>query len=148
GPGFPVRRNDDRRLGYDKRVFGRVAAQDIVDFKGNTVVAKDEVITRELSEKIDELGIDEIFVRSPILCEAPLGMCKKCYGLNLENGKEIDMGKAVGVIAAQSIGEPGTQMTMQTFHKGGVQTTDITQGLPRVEELFEARTPKGEAEIA
>jgi len=77
-----------------------------------------------------------------------MGICKRCYGLNLENGKEIDMGKAVGVIAAQSIGEPGTQMTMQTFHKGGVQATDITQGLPRIEELFEARSPKAEAEIA
>lgn len=75
-------------------------------------------------------------------------MCKKCYGLNLENGNEIEMGKAVGVIAAQSIGEPGTQMTMQTFHKGGVQTTDITQGVPRIEELFEARSPKAEADIA
>jgi DNA-directed RNA polymerase subunit beta' len=75
-------------------------------------------------------------------------MCKKCYGLNLENDEEIEMGKAVGVIAAQSIGEPGTQMTMQTFHKGGVAKIDITQGLPRIEELFEARTPKAEAEIA
>lgn len=148
GAGFPIRRDDDRRLEYDKRIYGRVAAQDILDSKGKVLVEKNEVITRELSEKIDELGINEIFVRTPVLCKSPLGMCRKCYGLNLENGNDIDMGKAVGVIAAQSIGEPGTQMTMQTFHKGGVQATDITQGLPRIEELFEARTPKGEAEIA
>jgi DNA-directed RNA polymerase subunit beta' len=89
-----------------------------------------------------------VFVRSPLLCKSPLGICKKCYGRSLENGGEIEMGRAVGVIAAQSIGEPGTQMTMQTFHKGGVQRTDITQGLPRIEELFEARRPKAVADIA
>lgn len=148
GEGLLVKRSDDRRLEYDKRIFGRVAAKDVVDSKGEVIVKKGEYITREISEKIDSGGIDEVAVRTPILCKAPMGICKRCYGLNLENGKEIDMGKAVGVIAAQSIGEPGTQMTMQTFHKGGVQATDITQGLPRIEELFEARSPKAEAEIA
>lgn len=148
GDGIVIRRDDDRRLEYDQRLFGRVAAKDIKNSKGELLVAKGEYITRDIADAIDDGGIDEVAVRTPLLCQAPLGICKKCYGLNLENGQEIDMGKAVGVIAAQSIGEPGTQMTMQTFHKGGVQTTDITQGLPRVEELFEARSPKAEAEIA
>lgn len=148
GEGILIKRSDDRRLEYDTRLFGRVAAKDIVDSKGEVILEKGGYITRDIAEKIDNSGIDEVAVRTPILCNAPLGICKKCYGLNLENGAEIDMGKAVGVIAAQSIGEPGTQMTMQTFHKGGVQATDITQGLPRIEELFEARSPKAEAEIA
>ncbi|MDX9738777.1 MAG: DNA-directed RNA polymerase subunit beta' [Candidatus Dojkabacteria bacterium] len=148
GVGIPVRRSDDRRLEYHERLFGRVVAKDVVDSKGEILVKKGEYISREVSEKIDADGIEEVEVRTPILCKAPMGICKKCYGLNLEDGLEIAMGKAAGVIAAQSIGEPGTQMTMQTFHKGGVQATDITQGLPRIEELFEARSPKAEAEIS
>jgi len=148
GEGILVKRNDDRRLEYDKRLFGRVVAKDVLDSKGEILVKKGEYIDRATSEKIDAAGIDEVALRTPILCEAPMGICKKCYGLNLEDGQEIAMGKAVGVIAAQSIGEPGTQGTMQTFHKGGVQSTDITQGLPRIEELFEARSPKAEAEVA
>ena len=147
GEGFRIKRDDDRRIDLEDRLYGRVLAQDLK--KGRkTIAKKNEIITKEIAEIIVEEEMEEIFVRSPILCEAPLGMCKKCYGLNLENDQEIEMGKAVGVIAAQSIGEPGTQMTMQTFHKGGVAKIDITQGLPRVEELFEARTPKAEAEIA
>lgn len=147
GEGFVIRKSDDRRIDFQSRVYGRVLAQDIK--KGKEVLAKkNETITKDLAELIEKEGIEEIFVRTPILCEAPLGICKKCYGTNLENGQEIEMGKAVGVIAAQSIGEPGTQMTMQTFHKGGVAKVDITQGLPRIEELFEARTPKAEAEVA
>jgi len=147
GEGFRIKKDDDRRISLEDRLYGRVLAQDLK--KGRkTIAKKNEIITKEIAETIVEEEIEEIFVRSPILCEAPLGMCKKCYGLNLENDQEIEMGKAVGVIAAQSIGEPGTQMTMQTFHKGGVSKIDITQGLPRVEELFEARTPKAEAEIA
>lgn len=148
GEGLPIRREDDRRLEYSQRLFGRVVSKDVADSKGEVILEKGGYITRDIAEKIDNEGIDEVEVRSPILCKSPMGICKKCYGLNLENGNETDMGKAVGVIAAQSIGEPGTQMTMQTFHKGGVQATDITQGLPRIEELFEARSPKAEAEIA
>ncbi len=148
GQGLAIKKSDDRRISFDKRIFGRVAAQDVVDSKGEVLVEKNTHISREASEKIVNEGIEEVFVRTPILCKSPLGICKKCYGLNLENGNDIEMGKAVGVIAAQSIGEPGTQMTMQTFHKGGVQTTDITQGLPRIEELFEARSPKAEADIS
>jgi len=147
GEGFGIRRSDDRRTDFKDRIFGRVLAQDVLKGK-DTLAKKNEIIDQELASKIDEAGIDEIFIRTPLLCKSPLGMCKKCYGLNLENNKEIDMGRAVGVIAAQSIGEPGTQMTMQTFHSGGVQKVDITQGLPRIEELFEARTPKAEASMA
>ena len=148
GEGLLIKKSDDRRMSFDKRIFGRVAAKDVVDSKGEVIVERNNHITREIAERIESEGIEEVPVRTPILCKAPLGICKKCYGLNLENGNEVDMGKAVGVIAAQSIGEPGTQMTMQTFHKGGVQATDITQGLPRIEELFEARSPKAEADVS
>lgn len=147
GEGLSIRKSDDRRIDFKDRIFGRVLAKDLVIGK-NAIAKRNEIITQEIAEKVEEAGIDEVFVRTPLLCKSPLGMCKKCYGYNLENNREIDMGRAVGVIAAQSIGEPGTQMTMQTFHKGGVQKIDITQGLPRIEELFEARTPKAEAEMA
>ncbi|HEY4752306.1 MAG TPA: hypothetical protein VIH37_03405, partial [Candidatus Limnocylindrales bacterium] len=93
-------------------------------------------------------GIDEVLVRSPLACESRYGVCRHCYGRNLATGEMIGIGEAVGIIAAQSIGEPGTQLTMRTFHTGGVAGQDITQGLPRVEELFEARVPKGKAEIS
>ncbi|MDD4382347.1 MAG: DNA-directed RNA polymerase subunit beta' [Candidatus Dojkabacteria bacterium] len=147
GEGLEIRRADNRRLNFVDRVFGRMLTKDVK--VGNKVIAKaGEWTTKEMALKIDEAGVESIFVRSPLLCTSPIGLCKNCYGRNLENGQEIEMGKAVGVIAAQSIGEPGTQMTMQTFHKGGVAKVDITQGLPRIEELFEARTPKAEADIA
>ena len=98
---------------------------------------------------IKRAGVDKVFVRSPLTCENRFGLCKLCYGRDLARGGEVKMGEAVGIIAAQSIGEPGTQLTLRTFHTGGVAgAEDITQGLPRVEELFEARTPKGEAVIA
>ncbi len=147
GEGLGIRKSDDRRIDFKDRIFGRVLAKDLIIGK-KTLAKRNEIITQEIADQIEEAGIEEVFVRTPLLCKFPLGMCKKCYGYNLENNREIDMGRAVGVIAAQSIGEPGTQMTMQTFHKGGVQKIDITQGLPRIEELFEARTPKAEAEMA
>ncbi len=147
GDGLKVSREDYRRLPFVERVFGRFLAQDVKDAKGNVIAPKNSLVTKELSERIDSEGINEVFVRTPISCKTPLGICQKCYGVDLEHNQVIGVGKAVGVIAAQSLGEPGTQMTMQTFHKGGVQRTDITQGLPRVEELFEARTPKIEAEM-
>lgn len=147
GEGLAMRREDDRRISYIDRLYGRTLAQDVkIDDK--VIAQKNEPITKEIAKLIDASNLEEVFVRSPMLCASPLGICKKCYGLNLENGQDIEMGKAVGVIAAQSIGEPGTQMTMQTFHKGGVAKVDITQGLPRIEELFEARTPKAEADIS
>jgi DNA-directed RNA polymerase subunit beta' len=147
GEGLTVSKDDDRRMSFGDRMFGRVLAQDVKDGK-KVIAKKDESVTRDIADSIEEAGIEEVFVRSPILCKSPYGMCEKCYGLNLENGKPIGIGRAVGVIAAQSIGEPGTQMTMRTFHKGGVASVDITQGVPRIEELFEARKPKSEAEIA
>jgi DNA-directed RNA polymerase subunit beta' len=147
GEGLAISKDDNRRMSFGDRMFGRVLAQDVKDGK-KVIAKKDEPITRDIADSIEEAGIEEVFVRSPILCKSPYGMCEKCYGLNLENGKPIGIGRAVGVIAAQSIGEPGTQMTMRTFHKGGVASVDITQGVPRIEELFEARKPKSEAEIA
>ncbi|KKQ10783.1 MAG: DNA-directed RNA polymerase subunit beta' [candidate division WS6 bacterium GW2011_GWE1_36_69] len=147
GEGMIMSRSDDRRISYTDRLFGRTLAKD-VEIDGKVIAQKNESITKAIAKLIDESKVEEVFVRSPMLCTSPLGLCKKCYGLNLENGMEVEMGKAVGVIAAQSIGEPGTQMTMQTFHKGGVAKVDITQGLPRIEELFEARTPKAEADIS
>ncbi|HEQ65438.1 MAG TPA: hypothetical protein ENN64_01255 [bacterium] len=149
GKGIEVRRDDVRRLSFEDRVFGRVAADDVLNSKGDKIVEKNQTIDRAAAKEIgDDAKIEAVFVRSPINCESPLGICQKCYGYNMEKDDLIEMGRAVGVIAAQSIGEPGTQLTMRTFHKGGVEKTDITQGLPRVEELFEARTPKKEAEIA
>jgi len=147
GEGMVMNRADDRRISYTDRLFGRTLAKD-VEIDGKVIAKKNDSITKAIAKLIDESKIEEVFVRSPMLCTSPLGLCKKCYGLNLENGMEVEMGKAVGVIAAQSIGEPGTQMTMQTFHKGGVAKVDITQGLPRIEELFEARKPKAEADIS
>ena len=103
----------------------------------------------EAAARIDAAGVDEVLVRSPLTCEARHGVCRACYGRNLATGEMVGSGEAVGIIAAQSIGEPGTQLTMRTFHTGGVAAgVDITAGLPRVEELFEARIPKGKAEIS
>ena len=112
------------------------------------LVERNQMITEEAAKAIDAAGIDEVLVRSPLACEARYGVCRNCYGRNLATGEMIGIGEAVGIIAAQSIGEPGTQLTMRTFHTGGVAGQDITQGLPRVEELFEARIPKGKAEIS
>ena len=93
-------------------------------------------------------GIEEVWIRSAFTCNTSHGVCKKCYGRNLATGQEVEVGEAVGIIAAQSIGEPGTQLTMRTFHTGGVAGDDITQGLPRIQEIFEARNPKGQAVIS
>ncbi len=141
---------------FQRRLVGRLVAADLVDpgakvKKGApapVVVARNEMISEELAQAIDKAGIDEVLVRSPLACESRYGVCRMCYGRNLATGDMIGIGEAVGIIAAQSIGEPGTQLTMRTFHTGGVAGQDITQGLPRVEELFEARIPKGKAEIS
>ncbi len=133
---------------YD-RIVGRYSIEDISHPEsGEIIVAEGEMITADFAEKIIDSGIDKVFVRSVLHCKAEHGVCAKCYGLNLATGKPVHIGEAVGIIAAQSIGEPGTQLTMRTFHTGGVAGADITQGLPRVEELFEARKPKGMAVIA
>ena len=123
------------------RIRGRVAAEDVIDPNtGEVIVSLNELITHDLADKIEAAGIKEVSVRSVLTCQNEHGVCARCYGANMTNGRLVDVGEAVGIIAAQSIGEPGTQLTMRTFHTGGVATgEDITQGLPRVEEIFEAR---------
>ena len=131
---------------FVERLIGRMAASDVVDEKsGEVIVARNDEINEEALEKIEAAGLDRVSVRSPLTCAARHGVCRMCYGRNLATGELVELGQAVGIIAAQSIGEPGTQLTMRTFHTGGVAGEDITQGLPRVEELFEARIPKGQA---
>ena len=134
----------------EERLVGRYAFEDIVNPKdGSTIVKKDELIDEETAHFIQEIGIEEVKVRSVLTCQTKHGVCAKCYGRNLATGNIVNIGESVGIIAAQSIGEPGTQLTMRNFHSGGVANADdITQGLPRVEELFEARKPKGQAQIA
>jgi DNA-directed RNA polymerase subunit beta' len=138
---------------YQRRLVGRLAAAPLPEPKAKgknpaLLVDRNEMITEEIARAIDDSGIDEVLVRSPLTCEARYGVCRSCYGRNLATGEMVGTGEAVGIIAAQSIGEPGTQLTMRTFHTGGVAGLDITAGLPRVEELFEARIPKGKAEIS
>ncbi len=132
------------------RIFGRYAAEPVIDpSTGEVLVDRNEMITLEEVRKITNAEIEQVSVRSPLTCELTHGICAKCYGMDLGRGKLVDVGSAVGIVAAQSIGEPGTQLTLRTFHTGGVAAVgDITTGLPRVEELFEARkTPKGEAVV-
>jgi DNA-directed RNA polymerase subunit beta' len=116
---------------------------------GEVLANRNDEIDEALVRKCKELAIDAVYVRSPLACKADYGICRMCYGRNLATGKLVDIGEAVGIIAAQSIGEPGTQLTLRTFHTGGVASADdITQGLPRVQEIFEARVPKGKAILA
>ncbi len=130
-----------------ERIYGRVAVDQIVNPKtGKVIVEANEMITKDQAEEIENVGIKQVQIRSLFTCRCKHGVCAKCYGRDLSNKKMVTVGEAVGIIAAQSIGEPGTQLTMRTFHTGGVASAvDITQGLPRVEEIFEARKPKGEA---
>ncbi|WP_294685096.1 DNA-directed RNA polymerase subunit beta' [uncultured Finegoldia sp.] len=130
------------------RIIGRYAFEDILDLDtGEIIVHKNDMINEAIAEKIESKGIKEVKVRSVLGCKMKHGVCAKCYGRNLATGKHVNIGEAVGIIAAQSIGEPGTQLTMRTFHSGGIAGVGITSGLPRVEELFEARKPKGLAYI-
>jgi DNA-directed RNA polymerase subunit beta' len=131
---------------YD-RIVGRHISRDVIHPKTKAVLAKrNELITEETGAKIIEAGITAVEVRSNLTCNSDNGVCAHCYGRNLATNKPVEVGEAVGVVAAQSIGEPGTQLTMRTFHTGGVASaSDITQGLPRIQELFEARNPKGKA---
>ncbi|MGD9894166.1 MAG: DNA-directed RNA polymerase subunit beta', partial [Dehalococcoidia bacterium] len=127
-----------------ERIIGRITAADVVTDDGEVIVDRGVEITEKIAEAIDAAGIEEVDVRSPLACEAPRGLCRMCYGRDLATGKMVEFNAAVGIVAAQSIGEPGTQLTMRTFHTGGVAGgQDITSGLPRVEEVFEARDPKG-----
>ncbi len=132
-----------------ERILGRLAAADVADSKtGEIIVARNEEFTESLVEKITAAGLTQVFVRSPLTCESRRGSCRFCYGRDLARGRIVESNVAVGIIAAESIGEPGTQLTLRTFHTGGVVGLDITSGLPRIEELFEARTPRGQAIIS
>jgi DNA-directed RNA polymerase subunit beta' len=150
--GIPIRMSDnvaDQAMGT--RLFGRVIAQNVIDPKTGEVLAeRGELMDHDLVRKLTSTNVIEVIVRSPLTCELEHGICAQCYGMDLGRGKMVEMGSAVGIVAAQSIGEPGTQLTLRTFHTGGVAAGgDITTGLPRVEELFEARRmPKGEAKVA
>lgn len=147
--GFYIKKSDNiAGQSMATRLLGRTVAENVVNpSTGEIIVERNEIITFSHIQSIKTAGIEEVKVRSPLTCELKHGLCKKCYGVDLGRGTEVEMGTAVGTIAAQSIGEPGTQLTLRTFHTGGVAAgTDITTGLPRVEELFEARRlPKGEA---
>ena len=131
----------------EDRIAGRWSIDDVVNpATGEVIVPADTMITDDQAKAISAAGIEKVYVRSILTCKSKHGVCAKCYGKNMANGRPVNLGEAVGVIAAQSIGEPGTQLTMRTFHTGGVASgEDITQGLPRIEELFEARKPKGVA---
>jgi DNA-directed RNA polymerase subunit beta' len=132
-----------------ERIIGRYTAADVADPKtGEVIVERGEEVTEDIANRIIAAGLDKVYVRSALTCMTRRGICALCYGRDLSHGKFVKHGEAVGIIAAQSIGEPGTQLTMRTFHTGGVAGLDITSGLPRVEELFEARVPKGSAIIA
>lgn len=132
----------------EERLIGRYSRKTVRHPETNKViVGQNELITEDIAKEIVKAGITSVWIRSAFTCNTKHGVCKKCYGYNLATGQEVEVGEAVGIIAAQSIGEPGTQLTMRTFHTGGVAGDDITQGLPRVQELFEARNPKGQAVI-
>ena len=151
--GVMIRRRDDvAGQSMSSRLYSRLLAENVIDPKTGEVIGEyNDIINQELARRIAAAGVEEVKVRSPLTCELQHGICSKCYGLDLGRGTMVDLGSAVGIVAAQSIGEPGTQLTLRTFHTGGVAAggADITTGLPRVEELFEARKqPKGEAVVA
>ncbi|HGX1371827.1 TPA: DNA-directed RNA polymerase subunit beta' [Staphylococcus aureus] len=133
---------------FIERIEGRYSKETIRHPETDEVIIRpDELIIPEIAKKITDAGIEQMYIRSAFTCNARHGVCEKCYGKNLATGEKVEVGEAVGTIAAQSIGEPGTQLTMRTFHTGGVAGSDITQGLPRIQEIFEARNPKGQAVI-
>jgi DNA-directed RNA polymerase subunit beta' len=142
-------RSDGKEFNHSfaSKLFSRTALND-VKIGNKIVVRANEIIDRDTSELLEESKLDSIIVRSPITCKTLYGICAKCYGYDLGSNSPVKIGTAVGVLAAQSIGEPGTQLTMRTFHSGGVAGADITHGLPRVEEIFETRAPKGRAILA
>ena len=138
---------DDYGVSFSQRIFGRAGLNDIK--VGNKVLVKvGEIISRQVAQAIENSSISQVEVRSPMECKAASGICSKCYGYDLSKTRPIEIGEAVGVVAAQSIGEPGTQLTLRTFHTGGVAGVDITHGLQRIQELFEVRIPKGKAYLA
>jgi len=131
-----------------KNIRGRVILKEVVDAKGVVLATKGTLLSREEAQKIEDAGVEEVFVRSPLACKSTAGLCQKCYGIDLGRNELVKMGEPVGIVAAQAIGEPGTQLTMRTFHQEGVAGADITMGLPRVEEIFERRLPKSKAVVA
>ena len=147
-----ITRADSEKMNqsFEKRLFGRVVAKDVKDEQGNVIVKKNEGIDEQQAEQIANIAsIDEVYCRTVVQCKLVRGVCRLCYGFDLGFNRMVNLGAAVGIVAAQAIGEPGTQLTMRTFHTGGsASVSDITQGLPRVEELFEAREPKGMAFVA
>jgi DNA-directed RNA polymerase subunit beta' len=150
--GIMIYKRDLEDLGISlvERITGRLSLEEVKNPKTKKVILKrNELIDKAKAKEIEALGIDKILVRSPITCKTRFGICRMCYGYDLGRNKLIDLGEAVGIISAQAIGEPGTQLTLRTFHTGGVAGgADITQGLPRVEEIFEARVPKGKAAVS
>lgn len=143
-----IREGNEMIETLEERMIGRYAQRSVKDpVTGEVFVGHNELITEDIARKIMDAGIEEVTIRSAFTCDTKHGVCKYCYGRNLATGSEVEVGEAVGTIAAQSIGEPGTQLTMRTFHTGGVAGDDITQGLPRIQEIFEARNPKGGATI-
>ncbi|WP_318616154.1 DNA-directed RNA polymerase subunit beta' [Sporosarcina sp. YIM B06819] len=135
--------------GLDERIEGRHTKKTIYHPEtGKLILEKDGLITADAARNILDAGLETVTIRSAFTCNTKHGVCKKCYGINLATGETVEVGEAVGIIAAQSIGEPGTQLTMRTFHTGGVAGDDITQGLPRIQEIFESRNPKGQAVIS
>ena len=146
---YEIREGKELIESLEERLTGRYLAEDFTDDNGEVLVSKDKLITEADAKMIVASGAKTVKIRSVLTCHAEHGVCAKCYGSSLANGKKITIGEAVGIIAAQSIGEPGTQLTMRTFHTGGIASAeDITQGLPRVEELFESRRPKNAAIMA
>lgn len=147
--GIEIFRDDGEEFNYKfaSRLFGRVPLDDI-RIGRNIIARAGEIIDRNIAETIERSNIQSVKLRSPITCKSIYGICSKCYGLDLGRNEAVKIGEAVGIIAAQSIGEPGTQLTLRTFHSGGIAGADITHGLPRVQELFEVRTPKGKALLA
>lgn len=140
--GLEVKTEGERGNKFKERIHGRHLVNDLTDKKGNVLVSKDAIIGEEEIKAIEEAGVTQTYVRSPLYCKAKYGTCQKCYGTDLSNNGPVSIGAPVGVVAAQSIGEPGTQLTMRVRHFGGIVISDVTQGLPRVEELFETRNPK------
>jgi len=139
---------DDLGQDFVFKIVGRYAAKDVKSDKGKVIVKEGEIIGWDEGEEIVKVGVESVDVRSPINCQSVRGICQKCYGWDLSRNETVKLGEAVGIVAAQAIGEPGTQLTMRTFHTGGVAASDITMGLPRVQEVFEARKPKGRAAIS
>jgi DNA-directed RNA polymerase subunit beta' len=132
-----------------QRIIGRISVDNIIHpVTGELLVEENQMIDDDIGYEIERSGIERVKIRLVLTCKTRHGVCKKCYGRNLATGYDVEIGEAVGILAAQSIGEPGTQLTMRTFHTGGVAGEDITRGLPRVEELFEVRKPKGQALVA